>query len=116
MVQKVKAIVRIAGREYTIRGKETEEYIHSVAIHVNRKMEEIIKVQPGLSTAMAAVLTALNLGDEVLKLKQEVKSLQAQVDELEAAAREAAMPPAQSNANSNPKPPNIYDVSRKGKR
>mgnify|MGYP001283426327 FL=1 len=69
MVQKVKAVVRIAGREYTIRAFETEEYIHRVAIYVNRKMEEITSAQPGLSTAMAAVLTAINLSDEVLKLK-----------------------------------------------
>ncbi|HCS75205.1 MAG TPA: cell division protein ZapA, partial [Clostridiales bacterium] len=43
MVQKSKAIVRIAGREYTIRASESEEYIHRVAIYVNRKMEEVIK-------------------------------------------------------------------------
>ncbi len=108
MVQKTKAIVRIAGREYTIRGTETEEYIHSVAIHVNRRMEEILKAQPGLSTAMASVLTALNLGDEVLKLRQEIETLKARVEELEeSATKPEAVPVLQSNAGPNPKPPNI---------
>src|SRR5690554_4306235 len=111
MVNKVKTIVRIAGREYTIRGTEPEEYIHRVAIHVNRKMEQVIKTQPGLSTAMAAVLTAINLGDEVLKLKEEVEFLNARIKELEEAAENTAAP---NGAKS--KPPAIYDVSRKGKR
>lgn len=111
MVNKVKTIVRIAGREYTIRGTEPEEYIHRVAIHVNRKMEQVIKSQPGLSTAMASVLTAINLGDEVLKLQEEVESLQTRIKELEQSAKNT---PAQNETGS--KAPAIYDVSRKGKR
>ena len=58
--KKVRATVRIAGRDYTFGVRSLSEYIHRVAIHVNRKMEEVINAQPGLSTAMAAVLTALN--------------------------------------------------------
>ncbi|HHY82391.1 MAG TPA: cell division protein ZapA [Clostridiales bacterium] len=111
MVDKVKAVVRIAGREYTIRAFDTEEYIHRVAIYVNRKMEEITNAQPGLSTAMAAILTAINLGDEVLKLKDEVESLRSQVNELkEAYGKVTVIPGGDSSA------PAIYDVSRKGKR
>ena len=47
MVEKVRTIVRIAGREDTIRANETEEYIHRVAIHVNRKMERLQTGSPG---------------------------------------------------------------------
>ncbi|HHU49728.1 MAG: cell division protein ZapA [Caldicoprobacterales bacterium] len=107
--KKVRATVRIAGRDYTIRGTESEEYIHRVAIHVNRKMEEVINAQPGLSTAMAAVLTALNLGDEVLKLKDEIQSLQTRINELEEEVSKAA--DEQSEPESNP--PAVYDLSRK---
>jgi cell division protein ZapA len=110
MDQKVKAVVRIGGREYTIRAFETEEYIHRVAIYVNRKMEEIEKVQPSLSTSMTAVLAALNLGDEVLKLQAEVESLKSQLQELKQASRKLASFPSPS---AQPAPP-IYDVSRKG--
>jgi cell division protein ZapA len=38
-----KAVVRIGGREYTMRGFVSEEYIHKVAIYVDKKMEEIRK-------------------------------------------------------------------------
>lgn len=111
MEQKSKAIVRIAGREYTIRASEAEEYIHRVAIYVNRKMEEIEKAQPSLSTSMAAVLTAINLGDEVLKLQTEVESLKSQLTEMEQAIKKMASFPAPSAQSA---PAAIYDVSRKG--
>ena len=110
MAQKIKTIVKIAGREYTIRAFETEEYIHRVAIYVDRKMEEIGKAQPGLSTSMTAVLTAINLGDEVLKLQGEVESLQNQLKEMEEASEQTDVLPA----SSAPSAPVIYDVSRKG--
>lgn len=112
MVEKVRTIVRIAGREYTIRANETEEYIHRVAIHVNRKMEEVTNRQPGLSTAMAVVLTAINLGDEVLRLKAEVEALQAEISELKEASKKTIAMPSASESNA----PAIYDVTRKGKR
>jgi cell division protein ZapA len=110
MEQIAKAVVRIGGREYTIRASETEEYIHRVAIYVNRKLEEIEKAQPSLSTSMAAVLAAINLGDEVLKLQAETGSLKGQLEELELASKKTASfpPPAAQSA------PAIYDVSRKG--
>ena len=111
MVQKSKAVVRIAGREYTIRASESEEYIHRVAIYVNRKMEEITKAQPSLSMAMVATLTAVNLGDEVLKLQEELEILQMQVEELEEASKKTVTLPSASDSS-----PIIYDVSRKSNR
>jgi cell division protein ZapA len=110
MVEKSKAVVRIAGREYTIRASESEEYIHRVAIYVNRKMEEVTKAQPSLSVAMVATLTAINLGDEVLKLQEELELLQKKMEELEEASKKTvALSPSESS-------PIIYDVSRKGNR
>jgi cell division protein ZapA len=116
MAEKVKTIVRIAGREYAIRGNESEEYIHKGAIHVNRIMEEVINRQPGLSTAMAAVLTAINLADESLKLRKEMEILQERIKELEETMESMKVETAVSAIEQNPKPPAIYDVSRKGKR
>ncbi|MDD2503311.1 MAG: cell division protein ZapA [Clostridia bacterium] len=111
MVQKSKAIVRIAGREYTIRASESEEYIHRVAIYVNRKMEEVIKAQPSLSMAMLGTLTAINLGDEVLKLQEELETLKLRVEELEEASKKTVILPSASDSS-----PAIYDVSRKSNR
>ena len=114
MVKKAKAVVRIGGREYTIRALESEEYIHRVAIYVNRKFEEITIAQPSLSMAMAAVLTAINLGDEVLKLKKELETLQKRVIELEEEVTKPEKPNVPSNASNTT--PYIYDVTRREKR
>ncbi|HHZ12716.1 MAG: cell division protein ZapA [Caldicoprobacterales bacterium] len=81
MSKKNKVIVRIGGREYAVRGTESEEYIHKVAIYVDKKMEEISASQPPLSTSMLAILTALNLGDEVIKQRDKIQSLQKELSE-----------------------------------
>jgi len=65
-------VVRIGGLDYTLAGNHSEEYMHRVAIYVDRKMEEITKNNPKLSTQMAAVLVALNIADELLRLKDSI--------------------------------------------
>jgi cell division protein ZapA len=63
--------VRISGKEYTIIGNESDEYIQKIALYVDRKMSEITKSNNNLSTSMVAVLTAVNLADELYKLNEE---------------------------------------------
>lgn len=75
-MDKIKTVVKIAGKEYTIVGLESEEYIHRVAIYVDKKMNEINK-HCNLSTLMQAVLTAINLGDICLKQQDEIVQLKA---------------------------------------
>ncbi len=103
MADKITTIVKIGGREHTMRGIESEEYIHKVAIFVNRKMEEIERMQPGLSTTQIAVLTAINLGDEVIKLKETIEAQKLQMANLKESSKHSPAPA-------------IYDVSRKGNR
>ena len=73
MVQKTITVVKIGGREYTIRSVESQEYIHKVAIYVNNKIEEVEARQPNLSTSMVVMLAAINLADEVIKLQDKVE-------------------------------------------
>jgi len=68
--------VKIRGREYIMKGSEPEEYIHRVAIYVDRKMEEIEQANSNLSTTMLAILTALNIADELLKERERVSELE----------------------------------------
>lgn len=79
---KNKVEIRIAGKDYTVVGVESEEYIQRVGLYIDRKMNEIIKVNNKLSTSMAAVLTAINVADDYFKnhesevnLKKELKKL-----------------------------------------
>jgi cell division protein ZapA len=69
--QKNKTVVRIAGNEYTLLADLPEEYIHKVAIYVDKKMAEVAKQRDNLSTAMIAVLAAINIADEVMELRGE---------------------------------------------
>jgi cell division protein ZapA len=78
MESKVKTTIKIGNKEYTIRGFESEEYIHRVAIYVDRKMKEIEKLQPNLNANMLNVLTSMNISDEVMKLRDELSELEAE--------------------------------------
>lgn len=89
MAEKNRVEVRIAGNDYTLLGVESEEYIHKVALYIDKKMNEILRGSNKLSTSMAAVLTAVNVADEYIKsrereniLGQELKRLRNEVENL----------------------------------
>lgn len=110
MAEKTKTVIKIAGREYTVRAEESEEYIYNVAVYVNKKMDEIIKTQPSLSNSMVITLTAINLGDEVLKLQDRVSDLEVKISELQSENKDAiSKTRVQSSSNG-------YNVSRKSKK
>lgn len=74
--------VKIAGAEYTITGYETEEYMQKVGIYVDKKMNEIRQKCFNLDTSMIAVLTAVNIADENLKLYDRIEDLQREIEDL----------------------------------
>jgi cell division protein ZapA len=63
----MRTTVKINGQEYVLAGEEPEEYMHEVAIYVDKKMSEIHRKYDKLSTSMVAVLAAVNIADELLK-------------------------------------------------
>lgn len=71
MSSKNKTLVRIAGNEYALLADLPEEYIHKVAIYVDKKMAEVSRQRDNLSTAMVAVMAAINIADEVMELRGE---------------------------------------------
>lgn len=75
MADNNKLIVRIYGQEYTLVGPETEEHMHKVALLIDKRMREVAYNNSRLSTAMTAVLTALNVGDELIKANKELEQL-----------------------------------------
>lgn len=77
-----KVTVRIAGCEYVIRGKESPEYMQRIALYVDRKILEITRKNHLLSTSMAAVLSSINMADEVVRLKEQQEKMHEELDEL----------------------------------
>ena len=88
-MDKVKTIVNIGGKEYTIAGSESAEYIHRVALCVNQKMSEIKCGNEQLNNTLLAVLTAINIADDYIKLKDELDLIK---KEMEKAKKEAPKP------------------------
>lgn len=94
MAEKNRVEVRIAGKDYTLRGFESDEYIQKVALYIDKKMISIMKLSNRLSTQMAAVLTAVNVADDYFKahtsageLAREIKLAQEEVSRLTAENR-----------------------------
>jgi cell division protein ZapA len=67
--------VRIYGQEYTIVGQEDPQHILNVAKLVDTKMKEIKQKSVSLDAKQLAVLTAVNIVNDYLKIKDELTTL-----------------------------------------
>lgn len=73
-MQKIKATVRIAGKEYSIASYDSVEYVQNVAAWVDRKMNEL-HAATKLPGSQLAVLTAVNATDDMMKSREEIRRL-----------------------------------------
>jgi len=69
-------VVDIFGTEYVVRGAGDGSYIKEVAAYVDSKMRSISATTSNVSSLKVAILTALNLSDEVFKFKAEAAKKQ----------------------------------------
>jgi len=67
--------VEICGERYVIKGEGTPEQVRRVAQHVHQRMKENLARNPRLSLTKAALLTAVNITDDFLKLKADYDNL-----------------------------------------
>ncbi len=67
--------VEIFNEEYVVKGEENPEYIQMLAAYVDRRMKMIQQRSPNLSNQRVAILTALNLADELNKLQEDYDQL-----------------------------------------
>jgi len=70
---KKRTTVTIYGHQYTIVSDESETHVQEVSQHVHQKMKEMKKVNPFIDTSRLAVLAAVNIADDYLKLKKELE-------------------------------------------
>ncbi len=73
--------VSIFNEEYVVKGEESPEYIEMLASFVDRRMKMIQQRNPNLSGTKVAVLTALNLADELNKLQEDYDELVKNLEE-----------------------------------
>lgn len=70
-----RAKVQILNDEYIIRGKEEVLHIEEVAQYVDLQMKHIALNDPTLSPKNIAVLAAVNIADDFLKLQRDYDEL-----------------------------------------
>ena len=80
VLEKIKIIVNIGGKEYTIAGMESAEYIHRVALCVNSKMGELKRANEQLNNTLLAELTAINIADDYIKAKDELEEMKKEME------------------------------------
>lgn len=73
--------VEIYGQGYTIKGNAPSSHILEVANWVDQKMKEIGKRNPNLDHTKVAVLAALNIADELLRVRKELEELYKLIEE-----------------------------------
>jgi cell division protein ZapA len=60
--------IRILGQEYRVRSDQDPSHLEQVAAYVNAVLSEVRQATP--DTQDAAVLTALNIASELLRLRE----------------------------------------------
>lgn len=83
-MDKQKTVVYVGGRGYSLVSTESPEYMRRLAAYVDRKLREVA-VATGRPSGEVAVLSALNMADELMKAQAENSLLRRQ---MEAMARE----------------------------
>mgnify|MGYP001389287034 FL=1 len=77
--------VIINGKQYTLSGYESSEYLQKIANHINDKIAEF-KEQDGylrLDTEMKNILLAINLSDEYYKALKDSNDIKKENEEME---------------------------------
>ncbi len=80
--------VNICGEEYTLVAEEAPSYMQKVGGYVDSKLSELID-QAKVGRTDAAVLTAINIADELFKEREAAEALRAQVKEYSDEAQRA---------------------------
>jgi cell division protein ZapA len=78
MTEKIKTNVTIDGRNFTVVGEGSEEYIKELAAFVDEKIKEMTSKNDKLSSSMAATLAALNIAHDLYKSNEELTKLKAE--------------------------------------
>ncbi len=70
-MEKQKTTVRVAGKDYALVSMDPPEHLNRVAAYVDRQMTETMR-SGRIPANTAAVLTALNLADDLMRAQDEV--------------------------------------------
>ncbi len=72
--------IKVFGQVYTVKTDADEAHIQRIAQYVNEKMDEVIKNTKSVSSLNVAILTALNVADDLIREREKRLSLLQQID------------------------------------
>ena len=72
--------ITVLGQELSVLSDSEDEEVASVVQFVNEKMEEVLRSGNGIKTLNVAILAALNISEELLKLKEVNEELCDQIE------------------------------------
>ncbi len=76
--------VHILGQKYIIKGdNESPEYLVQLAGFVDEKLREVYTSAPHITPLKAAILAALNIADDLHKIKKDHKSMSQSIKSIE---------------------------------
>ena len=73
--------VDILGQKYTIKGDASEEYIKKLVSFVDLKLKEVHNSAPNMAPLKAAILAALNIADELHRLREDHEKAAQEIEE-----------------------------------
>ena len=73
-----RVVISICGEEYTFIADESAAYMQKVGSYVSEKMEEVLS-SAKVGRTDAAILTAANIADELLKAQAASQQLRSQI-------------------------------------
>jgi cell division protein ZapA len=73
--------VEIYGTEYRIKGEANAEYIKKVAEYVDAKMRQMAQASVTGAVSKIAILSAINIADELFRERQEKERLIGQLSD-----------------------------------
>jgi cell division protein ZapA len=73
--------VKILGQRYKVRSDEGEDYIQELASFVNDQIADVQKSSKSVATHNVAILAALNIADDLFKLRDQDAQFQKEVKE-----------------------------------
>ncbi len=75
-----RVVVSICGEEYTLVAEEAPSYMQKVGSYVDAKLTEVL-ASAKTGRIDAAVLTAINIADELFKEREATEALRSQIKE-----------------------------------
>jgi len=75
-----RVVVSICGEEYTLVAEEAPSYMQKVGSYVDAKLTEVL-ASTKTGRTDAAVLTAINIADELFKEREATEALRSQIKE-----------------------------------